>query len=179
MMRMLRSAALTLVALHGACAGRSSQHDSAGGTGMAGVSNAGSSGALAMAGGGATIAGSGATMAGGGASSGGNETAGGSGTAEGGSSDADGGAALAGSSAGGADNQAGAATGEAGGPALACPSGCSPTGSAAFCQDGGVTWVCSGPGPIDYDALTHGGCTDLATQVPRFCCPASFRPECQ
>jgi hypothetical protein len=127
------------------------------------------------------MAGSSSTIAGKSSSSGGNEPGGGSGATEGGESSVGGGAAgapSAGSAMGGADGEAGAPTGEAGGPALECPAGCT-AGSEPFCQDGGVTWVCFGPGPTNYNALIEGGCTDLGTQVPRFCCPASFRADCQ
>jgi hypothetical protein len=167
---MFRGAALTLVVMLCACAGHSSEPGSGGGAGLAGVSTAGSSGDLAMAGN-AAMAGS--------SPSGGNQMAGGSAATQGGASsnDAGGGASPAGSSAGGAGNEAGA-SGEAGGSGLECPSGCSPSPSAVPCQGGVVTWVCAGPGPFDYDALLDGGCTDLFTQVPRFCCPLSFRPEC-
>ena len=170
---MLRGVALTLVAVLGACSGRSEQNDSMGAGGGAGASSAGSSGAVAKAGTGSAMAGTGFT-------SGGNEIGGTSGVAEGGdtSSGAEGGVPAAGSAAGGADGEAGAPTGEGGAGALECPSGCE-AGSEPFCEGDGVTWVCFGPGPIDYQALLDGGCTDLATQVPRYCCPASFHPECQ
>jgi hypothetical protein len=29
-----------------------------------------------------------------------------------------------------------------------------------------------------YQVLIDAGCEDLATQIPRFCCPVSFKPEC-
>jgi hypothetical protein len=171
---MLRGAGLVVAVVLAACSGRSAQNDSEGSGGAGAPSNAGTSG-------GPTMAGNSSAMAGNGSSSGGNEATGGSGATEGGETSIGGGSAgapSAGTAMGGAQGEAGAPTGEAGGPALECPAGCS-AGSEAFCQDGGVTWVCFGPGAIDYNALIEGGCTDLATQVPRFCCPASFRPDCQ
>jgi hypothetical protein len=27
--------------------------------------------------------------------------------------------------------------------------------------------------------LVEAGCQDLGTQIPRFCCPAAFKPECR
>ncbi len=61
-----------------------------------------------------------------------------------------------------------------------CPAGCEPTEST--CTAGGtdrVTWVCYPNGTsFGYQELMEAGCQDLATQVPRFCCPAAFKPEC-
>jgi hypothetical protein len=63
--------------------------------------------------------------------------------------------------------------------APSCPEGCQPS-TEGFCdEDGGVTWVCGFDGPFDSAALEEGGCADLFTQVPRYCCPATFKPECQ
>jgi hypothetical protein len=58
-----------------------------------------------------------------------------------------------------------------------CPPGCE--AGESTCDDGGVTWVCGIMGAFDATELVEAGCRDLATQIPRFCCPASFKPECQ
>jgi hypothetical protein len=60
-----------------------------------------------------------------------------------------------------------------------CPAECEP--SEGTCGTDGVTWVCYIGGGVsaDYQALIDGGCQDLATQIPRFCCPATFKPECR
>ncbi len=170
---MLRGAAFTLVAVLGACAGRSAQDDSPGGS--AGASNAGSSGSPAIAGKSSTSGGTETA----GASGGGAST---SGAAPGGAPTAAGAVGVAGASdgeAGATQGEAGASSGDGGaGPSVDCPAGCT-AGSETFCQDGGVTWVCVGPGPSGDQELLDAGCTDLFTQVPRYCCPASFRPECQ
>jgi hypothetical protein len=44
-----------------------------------------------------------------------------------------------------------------------------------------VSWVCyvSGGGIPGYQDLIEAGCVDLATQIPRLCCPATFKPECR
>jgi hypothetical protein len=55
-----------------------------------------------------------------------------------------------------------------------CPMGCEPEGE---CGKDRTTWVCTGPG--DWNVLVDAGCQDLATQVPRYCCPATFMPECR
>jgi hypothetical protein len=86
------------------------------------------------------------------------------------------GGAEQGGSSGAGEAGVGAEGGEGGGPAVECPTACEPQAQGA-CGNNGVTWVCFGAGePPDFEA---GGCTDLATQVPRFCCPPTFLPECQ
>lgn len=63
--------------------------------------------------------------------------------------------------------------------AAQCPTGCEPSAE-TFCGDDGITWVCGAAGAqYDPNALLDGGCTDLATQIPRYCCPKTFHPECQ
>jgi hypothetical protein len=59
---------------------------------------------------------------------------------------------------------------------VSCPEGCEP--SEGTCGTDGITWVCltSGSG---WEAFQEGGCHDLGTQVPRFCCPETFKPECR
>ncbi len=55
---------------------------------------------------------------------------------------------------------------------------CEPAAFDSFCGDDdherGVLWVCYS-GPTPQPILDH--CTDLATQIPRYCCP-SFIPVC-
>ena len=55
---------------------------------------------------------------------------------------------------------------------------CEPTAFDSFCGDDdherGVLWVCYS-GPTPQQILDN--CTDLATQIPRYCCP-SFIPAC-
>jgi hypothetical protein len=59
-----------------------------------------------------------------------------------------------------------------------CPEGCEPN-TETFCDEGGVTWACGASGGFDASELVEAGCTDLGTQVPRYCCPATFKPECR
>ena len=60
-----------------------------------------------------------------------------------------------------------------------CVEGCE--ASTSPCQEDGVSWVCGiGSGTsFDQAQLLDAGCMDLGTQVPRYCCPATFKPECQ
>jgi hypothetical protein len=58
-----------------------------------------------------------------------------------------------------------------------CPEGCEAS-SEGFCNGDGVTWVCGFSGTFDVSDLIEAGCEDLATQIPRYCCPATFKPEC-
>jgi hypothetical protein len=66
--------------------------------------------------------------------------------------------------------------GGGGGTSVECPEGCEANEGA--CGMGMVTWACF-TGPFDFKPFRDAGCMDLATQVPRFCCPPSFLPECQ
>jgi hypothetical protein len=60
-----------------------------------------------------------------------------------------------------------------------CPEGCEAS-TETFCDEqGGVTWVCGASGGFDPSELLDSGCTDLGTQIPRYCCPATFKPECR
>jgi hypothetical protein len=59
-----------------------------------------------------------------------------------------------------------------------CPSMCEPQ-PGGLCGDEQITWVCSLPGPLPVQEFLDGGCTDAFTQVPRYCCPPTFKPECQ
>jgi hypothetical protein len=63
----------------------------------------------------------------------------------------------------------------------ACNIGCIPEFQASICGSSppGVVWLCLGSNGFDRDALEKGGCTDLATDVPRFCCPVEFLPQCR
>jgi hypothetical protein len=58
-----------------------------------------------------------------------------------------------------------------------CPAGCEaqPRG---LCGEDEVTWVCT-TSPIPVEEFMNGGCVDQFTQVPRYCCPSTFKPECQ
>ena len=56
-----------------------------------------------------------------------------------------------------------------------CPSGCEPQANGA-CGSERVTWVCNGQ--FTPREFLDAGCTDPGTQVPRFCCPPTFKPEC-
>jgi hypothetical protein len=42
----------------------------------------------------------------------------------------------------------------------------------------GRGWICYGSEAFDHQGLLDAGCVDLLTQVPRYCCPESFFPEC-
>lgn len=68
--------------------------------------------------------------------------------------------------------------GAAGASGTSCDElGCSPSDSAGICGDvPGNVWICDGP--FDRQALIDAGCVDLATQIPRYCCPDTFFPEC-
>jgi hypothetical protein len=57
-----------------------------------------------------------------------------------------------------------------------CPAGCTPQPS-GLCGSTLVTWVCTGG--FDGNLFRDAGCTDPGTQVPRFCCEPTFKPECQ
>jgi hypothetical protein len=57
-----------------------------------------------------------------------------------------------------------------------CPAACEPQ-IEGFCGEGQVTWVCTGTG-VPYQEFIDAGCTDPATQVPRLCCPATYKSEC-
>ena len=102
--------------------------------------------------------------------------AGGSGsTSMGGSGNSAGGAS--GSSAGGASGSSvgGASGSSAGGAAGAMGCGdCEPT-TESFGDDDCQVWICFGSGA---QQLVDAGCTDLATQVPRYCCPRNVSIEC-
>jgi hypothetical protein len=56
-----------------------------------------------------------------------------------------------------------------------CPAGCEAQIDGA-CGDGAITWVCTSS--FDPMEFLDGGCDDLGSQVPRYCCPPSFRSEC-
>jgi hypothetical protein len=58
-----------------------------------------------------------------------------------------------------------------------CPESCEPQ-AGGFCGQEQVTWVCSSPGTIPVQEFMDGGCTDPFTQVPRYCCPPTFKSEC-
>jgi hypothetical protein len=57
-----------------------------------------------------------------------------------------------------------------------CPAACEPQ-IEGFCGEEQVTWVCTGTG-VPYQEFIDAGCTDPATQVPRLCCPATYKSEC-
>jgi hypothetical protein len=57
-----------------------------------------------------------------------------------------------------------------------CPAACQPR-SGGGCLDEQVSWVCEGS-PAPYEEFIDGGCMDTGSQVLRFCCPTSFKPEC-
>lgn len=58
-----------------------------------------------------------------------------------------------------------------------CPETCEPQAS-GVCGSDKATWVCTSS-PIPVQDFMNGGCTDAFTQVPRYCCPPTFKPECQ
>jgi hypothetical protein len=58
-----------------------------------------------------------------------------------------------------------------------CPTGCEPQ-PRGLCGEDEVTWVCT-TSPIPVEEFMSGGCVDQFTQVPRYCCPSTFKPECQ
>jgi hypothetical protein len=75
---------------------------------------------------------------------------------------------------GGAGGASGAGNGGAG--SNGCPTGCEAQ-SSGFCGSEQVTWVCTST--FVPNVFLDAGCTDPATQVPRYCCPSTFKPECQ
>jgi hypothetical protein len=189
---LLIATALPLAAF--ACGGSSTRDDSQPGAGRGGT---GGRGGTSSTGGSSTTGGSGGTISSGGINTGGTGMAG-AGTGgsagalhagSGGSSASggNGGVAAAGQAGGGLGGQGGAGTsgnagtagselgGEGGGTSVECPTDCEAQPS-GLCGDDEITWVCfSAPVP-DFVAA---GCTDAFTQVPRFCCPSTFLPECQ
>jgi hypothetical protein len=58
-----------------------------------------------------------------------------------------------------------------------CPADCTPE-QGGFCGDDLVTWVCTGS-IIPIEEFSAAGCDDAGSQVPRYCCPPTFKPECQ
>lgn len=57
-----------------------------------------------------------------------------------------------------------------------CPTGCTPQ-MGGLCGSDRITWVCTSS-PFPSEEFRNGGCTDAGTQVPRYCCPTTFKPEC-
>jgi hypothetical protein len=45
------------------------------------------------------------------------------------------------------------------------------------CPDGEVGWTCTSE--YDPQSFVNSGCTDLATDIQRFCCPAAFFTGCK
>ncbi len=85
-----------------------------------------------------------------------------------------------GSSVGGAGGAGGAggvsaAGGGGGAPPITECLGCAPS-TESFGQDCQV-WVCFAAGE-GMQRLADAGCMDLATQVPRYCCPPGVEPDC-
>lgn len=79
------------------------------------------------------------------------------------------GAALGGASEGGSGSGLAGAAGS-------CPVGCTTENAGNFCGSAQVTWVCN----TGFDSdLFNSNCTDAATNAIRYCCPKSFRPQCQ
>ena len=80
-------------------------------------------------------------------------------------------------SMGGSGNSAGgmssSSAGAAGAPARGCGD-CEPT-TESFGDDDCEVWICFGSGA---QQLVDAGCEDLATQVPRYCCPKDLTLEC-
>ena len=112
----------------------------------------------------------GASGLGGGAATGGGAGIGGASRDGGAGTVATGGSGVAGSD-GGAET----------GPALdargdACGIGCTPRASGALCQGSAVLWECTVG--FDFQKMIDGGCTDTGTALIRYCCPATFLPEC-
>lgn len=123
---------------------------------------------LAGSGSGSDTGGAGGAAESSGGASGSGATAGaGEDGAMGGSSSGEGGGTSAGA--------AGTATAGTGGAAPLCPSDCT-RGTTAGCSAGQVMWTCGNE--HDYQALIDGGCTDLASGLPRYCCPPEFYAEC-
>lgn len=155
---------LLLLALIAACGNTEKARPSAsGGTGGAGGSSSGQGAQPATAGSEGDDGGqAGAPVAGGGEA--GTSLTAGTGPAEGGMG---GGAGVA--------SEGGAPVGGAG-DGGACHQACTAQNSSAFCEQDEVTWVCQSG--FDFE-LFNSECRDAATGAIRYCCPASFKGECQ
>ena len=82
-------------------------------------------------------------------------------------------------SSGGQAGAPGSATTGAGGEPSCESFGCTPGGNVGVecgLEEPGVVWVCTSE-PWGLGPESHR-CIDMATQVPRYCCPLDFRPEC-
>jgi hypothetical protein len=181
-----------------ACGGNSTSNDARPAAGSGGTGGTAGSGGTATSGGSGTTGGTGTggTISSGGLNTGGTGTGGaGSGGAagaatggSGGASSGNGGTAGSAQAGSGPAGQGGVSTagsagvagselgGEGGGPTVECPAGCEPQPQ-GLCGMDAITWVCTGSPPwMEFQAA---GCTDPGTQVPRYCCPDTYLPECQ
>lgn len=68
------------------------------------------------------------------------------------------------------------AAGGGGAPPITECLGCEAT-TESFGDQECQVWACFAPGE-GIQRLSEAGCTDLATQVPRFCCPPGVEPDC-
>lgn len=178
------AAACIALLLIGACSDAEGDHgDAAPGAGRSGGDasadasgpDAGASGHTAGTGGSATGTNDGGVDASAGK---GGRDAGASGGSAGGSGGGAGGrtAGTGGSSAGSGEGGGGAG-GISGRGSIGKSCGCDLFRQGGRCAEGRpILWECFGPGPLP---MLAAECTDLATAIPRYCCPEDFDPNCE
>jgi hypothetical protein len=155
---------LLLLASMGACGNTEEARPTAsGGAGGAGGAGGSSDGAQAAAGSSADNGGQAGAVPGGGGDAGLAPTAG----------TAPSGGGMGGNA--GESGEGGAPVGSAG-EGGACHQACTSQNASAFCGQDEVTWVCQAG--FDYE-LFNSECRDAATGAIRYCCPPSFKGECQ
>jgi hypothetical protein len=132
-----------------------------------------------------TDAGTGGTLGAGGTDTGGSPNpsgSGGSGEHDGASATNDASTENGGSSAG-APGQDASAIVDVVSARDACFTGCTVTRSIQPCRAGEEAWhsvwLCSGPSVDAARYLLDAGCVDLATSLPRYCCPDTLLSTCQ
>jgi hypothetical protein len=80
------------------------------------------------------------------------------------------------SGTGGASGGAGGSSGGSVDAASGCDPACTSSSSGTWCTAPTIEWVCGGG--YDRAAFVGAGCTELATNAIRYCCPASFQAQC-